>query len=201
MLKNKKLIIKIIVVLLVIILLLVTYTIIKNKIDNYIEDKIKLGEEIYNKMHNLYYYGEGIDYEIDDENQMIYIEEEKIKYYKIKNYNELFKKSITDKKLKETEKFLNIKEVENNYYIKEIGRGLSGYYGTKLKLKKVTKNKIEYKAISTLCQKDSIVTYGEGCTSDGYYEVEKPFTLVKEDGLWKVSEYTSVFQFSDRDLK
>ena len=75
------------------------------------------------------------------------------------------------------------------------------YYGTVLKIKNRRKNKIEYTAVSTLCRIDKIVPYGEGCMADGYYEIEKPFTIVKEDNKWKILEYTSIFQFSEREIK
>jgi hypothetical protein len=38
-------------------------------------------------------------------------------------------------------------------------------------------------------------------TTTGYYTIEKQFTIIKEYGKWKVLEYTSVLQFSDKELK
>ena len=85
--------------------------------------------------------------------------------------------------------------------MKDYGRGLSGYYGTGLKIKKMSKNRIEYKALSKFCEIDSRVNYGDGCSNEKYYYVEKPFVLIKEDGIWKVEEYTSVFEFKDKEFK
>ena len=182
---NKKIIISLLVFLIVLVMVIITLNIIKKERIK----KIELGDSIYEKIHNLYYYGESLKYEKDE-----------LGDYIISNY-EVIENIVSDTFIDNVNKFLNITKEDDKYYIKPVGKGLSAYYGTKLEIKKISKNKIEYKAISTLCKKDSIVAYGEGCTSDGYYEIEKPFILVKENGIWKVSEYTSVFQFSERELK
>ena len=192
---NKKIIISLLVLLIVLVMIIVICNLIKKENNK----KIELGNSIYEEIHNLYLYGNGIEYVYDDDKNRIYIEDDG-KYYEIKD-KKVFTDLISSESLDRLTKIFEIKEKDNKYYISDFGRGISNYYGTKLEIKKISKNKIEYKALSTLCEKNSIVTYGEGCTSDGYYEVEKPFTLVKEDGLWKVSEYTSVFQVSDREIK
>ena len=195
MIKNKKIIISLLVLSIVLVMIIV----ICNLIEKERIKKIELGNSIYEEIHNLYLYGNGIEYVYDDDKNRIYIEDDG-KYYEIKD-KKVFTDLISSESLDRLTKIFEIKEKDNKYYISDFGRGISNYYGTKLEIKKISKNKIEYKALSTLCEKNSIVTYGEGCTSDGYYEVEKPFTLVKEDGLWKVSEYTSIFQFSEREIK
>ena len=196
MIKNKKIIISLLVLLIVLVMIIVVCNLIKKENNK----KIELGNSIYEEIHNLYLYGNGIEYVYDDDKNRIYIEDDG-KYYEIKD-KKVFTDLISSESLDRLTKIFEIKEKDNKYYISDFGRGITNaYYGTKLEIKKISKNKIEYKAISTLCKIDSIVSYGEGCTSDGYYIVEKPFTLVKGDGKWKVSEYTSVFQFSDREIK
>ena len=196
MIKNKKIIISLLVLSIVLVMIIV----ICNLIEKERIKKIELGNSIYEEIHNLFLYGNGIEYVYDEEKNRIYIEEDG-KYYEIKD-KKVFTDLISSESLDRLTKIFEIKEKDNKYYISDFGRGITNaYYGTKLEIKKISKNKIEYKAISTLCKKDSIVAYGEGCTSDGYYEIEKPFILVKENGIWKVSEYTSVFQFSERELK
>ena len=193
--KNKKIIKTLLVLLIVLVMLILIINIIRKENNK----KIEQGSSIYEEIHNLYLYGKGIEYVYDEKNNRKYIEED-TKYYEVKEKSvleDLIAKESREKLLK----IFNIKEKDNKYYISDFGRGISNYYGTILKIKKISKNKIEYKAISKLCKKDKIVTYGEGCTRDGYYEIEKPFTIVKEDNKWKVLEYTSVFQFSDRELK
>ena len=32
------------------------------------------------------------------------------------------------------------------------------------------------------------------------YTIDKPFILVKENGKWKVDEYTSIFEFDDSEI-
>ena len=183
----KKNIKRMLVLLLVLLLVLVT-TIITNKIEKENNKKIEQGSSIYEEIHNLYYYGGDLDYKKENDK------------YVITNYS-VIENIVSKSFIPKVNEFLSIEEKDNKYYINPIGRGISNYYGTILKIKKISKNKIEYKAISKLCKKDKIVTYGDRCTSDGYYEIEKPFTIVKEDNKWKVLEYTSVFQFSDREIK
>ena len=193
--KNKKIIKTLLVLLIVLVMLILIINIIRKENNK----KIELGSSIYEEIHNLYLYGKGIEYVYDETNNRKYIEED-TKYYEVKEKS-VFEDLIAEESREKLLKIFNIKEKDNKYYISDFGRGISNYYGTILKIKKISKNKIEYKAISKLCKKDKIVTYGEGCTADGYYEIEKPFTIVKEDNKWKVLEYTSVFQFSDRELK
>ena len=183
----KKNIKRIIMLLLVLLLVLVT-TIITNKIEKENNKKIEQGSSIYEEIHNLYYYGGDLDYKKENDK------------YVITNYS-IIENIVSKSFIPKVNEFLNIEEKDNKYYINPIGKGISNYYGTILKIKKIRKNKIEYKAMTKMCKKESIVSYGEGCTSDGYYEIEKPFTIVKEDNKWKVLEYTSIFQFSEREIK
>ena len=196
-LKNKK---KIIIILLVLVIVLIGIVVIKKIVEKEINKKIELGNSIYEKVHNLYFYGGNIEYETNENKTRNYIEIDNTKYYEIKNSEEITN-LITEKMIVKTSNFLGIKVIGNKYYMKDYGRGLSGYYGTKLKIKRIARNKIEYKAISTLCQIDSLVNYGEGCSENNYYEIEKPFILIKEEGTWKVEEYTSIFEFNDSELK
>ena len=196
-LKNKK---KIIIILLVLVIVLIGGLIIKKIVEKEINKKIELGNSIYEKVHNLYFYGGNIEYETNENKTRNYIEIDNTKYYEIKNSEEITN-LITEKMIVKTSNFLGIKVIGNKYYMKDYGRGLSGYYGTKLKIKRISKNKIEYKSYSKFCYKESRVNYGEGCSENNYYEIEKPFILIKEEGTWKVEEYTSIFEFNDSELK
>ena len=196
-LKNKK---KILIIVLVLVIVLIGIVVIKNVIEEENHKKMELGNSIYEKIHNLYFYGGEIEYETDKNNKRKYIEIDHIKYYEIKNPEEITN-LITKNQFLKTSEFLNMKEIENKYYIKDYGRGLSGYYGTELKINKYSKNKIEYTAISKLCEIEYRVSYGEGCSNQKYYYIEKPFIIVKENGVWKVDEYTSIFELSDSELK
>ena len=193
--KNKK-IIKTLLVLLIVLVMLILIINIINKENN---KKIELGSSIYEEIHNLYLYGKGIEYVYDETNNRKYIEED-TKYYEVKEKS-VFEDLIAEESREKLLKIFDIKEKDNKYYISDFGRGISNYYGTKFKIKHKRKNKIEYIAISTFCKKDFIVYYGDRCMMDGYYEIEKPFTIVKEDNKWKVLEYTSIFQFSEREIK
>ena len=187
--KNKKVmgIIGLIVVVLLLLSLTFIYVINKKKK----KEKEKIGLDLYQQVHNLYYFGSVLDYdaEVLQDN-----------YVKLNNYYEI-EKIISKDYLETANKFLRIKKIEDDYYIQRVGKGISNYYGTTLKVKESTQNKIVYIAKIKLCDPKYMVTYGDGCLEEGYYEVEKPFEIVKEDGLWKVSEYTSVFELSDSEIK
>ena len=191
-----------IIMLLVFVFVLVVITVFGIVLRLYINSKIELGEEKYNLIHEFYNNGSGIEYVYNDKDEIVFIEDSSTgyKYYKV-NSNSPILDIIHDNLMNDIETLFDLKKVDGDNYIRIVGKGISGYYGTKLEIKKISKNKIEYKAISTLCYINSRTSYGEGCTSDGYYKVEKPFILIKEDGLWKVSEYTSIFQFSYREIK
>jgi len=194
---NKK---KIIIILLVIVILLVGGYFLKQFIE---KGKLALEEKgitYYDKLHNLYFFRENIDYVLDENNQRKYIEIDNKKYYEIAN-KEVIEDLVTENMLLKTSGFLNIRIINNQYYMKDYGRGLSGYYGTELKLESVNKDKLEYKALSKFCEIDSKVSYGSGCRNEKYYYIEKPFVLIKENGIWKVDEYTSVFEFEDSLIK
>ena len=192
---RKKIITALLILLIVSVILAITFNLIKK--DN--AKKIDLASSIYNRMHSLYLSGNGIEYVYDDTNNRKYIEED-TKYYEVKNID-VFNELVSEKSLDKLLDSLNVIKKDDKYYISDFGRGVSNYYGTKFKIKHKKRNKIEYIALSTFCRKDSVVYYGDRCTTDGYYEIEKPFIIVKENNKWKVLEYTSIFQFSDRELK
>ena len=149
--KNKKIIKTLLVLLIVLVMLILIINIIKKENNKTIEQ----GSSIYEEIHNLYLYGKGIEYVYDEANNRKYIEED-TKYYEVKErsvFEDLIAKESREKLLK----IFNIKEKDNKYYISDFGRGMTNtYYGTILKIKKKSKNKIEYKAITKLCKKDKI---------------------------------------------
>jgi hypothetical protein len=185
-LDNKK---KIIGFLLGLLVILVSIIIVKSYYKDYTKKAIELGNSLYEEVHNLYYYGGDLSYEKNEDGK-----------YVISNY-ETVENLISKTFLTQTNTFLNIEKKDNTYYINPTGRGLSNYYGTELKIKKVSKKKIEYIAMTKLCYIDKIVSYGDGCATDGYYTVDKPFTIIKEDGKWKIESFTSIFEFDDSDIK
>jgi len=184
---------------LVLLIVLIGIVVIRNIVEKEINKKIELGNSIYEKVHNLYFYGGEIEYKIE-ENKRKSIEVDDKKYYEISN-KKVIENLVTKNMLLKTSDFLGIKVIEDNYYMKDYGRGLSGYYGTELKIKKINKKRIEYKALSKFCEIDSRVSYGDGCNDEKYYYIERPFIIVKENGIWKVDEYTSVFEFKDSEIK
>ena len=146
-------------------------------------------QKLYDEIHNLYNYGGNLDFELTKEIDG---------YTKIKNYEEV--ENIVSKNLIEkTNTFLKIKKIENDYYMKRIGRGVSNYYGTTLVRKNKSYKKINYTAISKFCPYEHITAYG--CEVGYEYQIEMPFTVVKEQGKWKIDEYTSIFEFDESVYK
>ena len=154
----------------------------------YIASKITLGTDLYERIHNLYFYGDQLEYEQVEEK------------YKLLNYEKI-PELISKKFLPQVNQYLEITKQKYEYYINLVGKGISNYYGTELKIKKIRRNKVIYTATTKMCKVESVVTYGERCSMGGYYYIEKPFIIVKENGSWKVDEYTSVFEFSDSEFK
>ena len=149
--------------------------------------------DLYNKVHELYFFGGNVEYEIED-NQRIFIELDDSRYYKISNYSNSISDLFTENKLSDVQKYLNIEEYNNAYYMKDIGRGISNYYETTLKPKHLSINKRVFMAKSKFCKIDSQVTYGDGCRGKNEYYINKKFILKKENKVWKIDEYTSIFE-------
>ena len=175
------------------------------------EKKLKIGYSLYEKVHKMYFYGEGIDYEQDSKNNYITIEKnEKTsedkdivrKYYKIEDYNKSIKNIYSKKKIKDVEEYLHIIKENGSYYIRDIGRGMSGYLKTTLKIKYIGLTKVNFIAESSFCESGYSVSYGQGCSSEEHiYKISKTFSIKKESGKWKVDKYTSIFEFDDSLFK
>lgn len=193
--KKRKLII---ISLLVLLIVLVGLVIILKEIKKENNKKIELGNSIYEEIHDLYFSGSKLEYVYDETRNRVYKEFDDTKYYEISNY-EIFDLIASESKDR-LMKIFDIKKEEGKYYIADFGRGISNYYGTKLKISKKSKEKIEFKAISEFCLNSEIISLEE-CDKEDYYTIDKPFIIIKEDNKWKVLEYTSVFQFSDREFK
>ena len=155
---------------------------------------------LYNKVHELYFFGGDIEYEIED-NERVFIELDDSRYYKISNYSNSVSDLFTENKLSDVQKYLNIEKNNNEYYMKDIGRGISNYYETTLKLKYFLINKRVFIAKSKFCKIDSQVTYGDGCRGKNEYYINKRFILKKENKVWKIDEYTSIFEMEEESLK
>lgn len=196
---TKRNIIRILIGISLILLLTLTYRYIKNTEAR----QIKKAEELYEKAHNLYFYGKDIEY-AKENGKYVTIERSVNsrvdKYYKLSNYNEVFVKLFSSNKLKSVDIYLGIIEQNNGKYIREIGRGLSGYFGTTFEVKKASKTKITYIAKSKFCEISHRIN--DVCESEEYYyTIDKEFTIIKENGKWKIDEYTSVFEFEDSLIK
>ena len=125
----------------------------------YIKDtqkrQIKKASELYEKAYQLYFSGEGLVYSIDENNQEIYIERSNGNlvnwYYKIENYDYYVEKLFSKKGKSLVDNFLEVYKLNGDVYIREIGRGISGYYGTTFTVKSSSKSKITFKASSKFC--------------------------------------------------
>ena len=190
---------KIITCLLTGLFLLVSVIIISVSIECFKISRIEIGKSIYEDAHNLYFYGEGIEYSYNDLKERVYAEIDHEKYYKIENYDNVFEKKFTDKELKQLYNIFEITKMDNSYFVKDIGRGVSNYIETNLKIKKIRMKKLEFVASSVFCKKDKLTAFG--CLEEDRYTIDKKFIIVKEYGSWKVDEYTSVFEFSDSEFK
>lgn len=187
-----------IILLVLFILLLFVLKLFINNSDYMNKKRIFLAEKKYNQAHELYFYGKGLDYS-SDENSILISKQKGKDYFKLNTVIYL-QNNFTDKEQNDIYNFFDILEVNGNFYIKDFGRGLSGYYGTEFDIKKVSKNKISFIAKSKFCRVED--RKDNDCKSEEYYyTIDKPFVLVKENGSWKIDEYTSVFEFSDSEFK
>lgn len=187
-----------IILLILFILLLFLLKLFINNSDYMNKKRIFLAEKKYNQAHELYFYGKGLDYS-SDENSILISKQKGKDYFKLNTVIYL-QNNFTDKEQNDIYNFFDILEVNGSFYIKDFGRGLSGYYGTEFDIKKVSKNKISFIAKSKFCRVED--RKDNDCKSEEYYyTIDKPFVLVKENGSWKIEEYTSVFEFSDSEFK
>lgn len=188
---------KIIIILIsLIIILLLTCIIIINSEKNRLE-KIEIGTDLYNKAYDMYQ-GTGFKNIYDKNKKIIYYEKKhktnlnyKIteRYYAI-DYNYL-KEIFTDSALKKLKKDLKLVKKNNNYYVKEQSNIDNKYLKTKLEIKSIHLFYVKFNAISLYCDEEYRVSYGTGCSK--YKKItkkEKPFTIIKTDGKWKVKEFT-----------
>lgn len=166
--------------------------------------QIKKASELYEKAYQLYFSGEGLVYSKDKDNQEIHIERSNGNlvnwYYKIDNYDDYVNKLFSSKGKSLADNFLEVYKQNDDIYIKEIGRGISGYFGTTFTVSYYSKNKIKFKAHSKFCEVSHQIN---GLCEDEkyYYTINKPFVLVKENGKWKIDEFTSIFEFSNDEIK
>ena len=167
---------------------------------NYMNQKrIFIGEKLYKQAHDLYFYGEGFEYDLQDKNEVIILNKNNTEYYKLKSLEYIYN-NFTENEINDIKKQFDLTELNNQYYIKNFGRGISSYYGTSLTIKKVYDKKIEFVAQSRFCMIDYQI-YDSCKSEEYYYTIDRPFTLIKEDGIWKIEEYTSVFEFEDKEFK
>ena len=161
--------------------------------------RMKIGNELYEYAHKLYFYGEGFGY-----GEEKYIDREdgrKDRYYELINYEEVIESKFTKNMVEHVKEFFNIIEEDNKIYIKDIGRGIGGYRKTTLKMKSTGIGRVTFKAISEFCESNHRINY-DRCESEKYlYTVEEEFTIKKKSGKWKIDEYTSIFEFDESVYK
>lgn len=174
----------------------------------YIKDTQKrqcsLASKLYNQAHDIYFYGGNIEYEYDKDGDIIYTDRSDgnliNRYLKTKNYNEVITNLFSESMQKKVGNYLGVLIQDGTIYVKEIGKGISNYYGTTFKVKASSSSKIVFDAYSKFCKMNSKL--GEYCKNeDGYYTVKKKFVLVKENKKWKIDNYTSVFEFENDEIK
>lgn len=73
-------------------------------------------------------------------NDILSLNVDELGNYIISNY-EVIENIVSDSFIDNVNKFLNITKENDKYYIKPVGKGLSGYYGTKLEIKKLVRTK------------------------------------------------------------
>ena len=173
--------------------------------------RMKIGNELYEYAHKLYFYGEGFEY-VANENPIAgesYYEEKIIKdkkgnesrYYILDNYDEVIESKFTKGMQERVKEFFGIVEEDGKYYIKDTGRGIGGYRKTTLKIKSTGIGRVTFKAISEFCESNHRINY-DRCESEKYlYTVEEEFTIKKKSGKWKIDEYTSIFEFDESVYK
>jgi len=196
---TKRNIVRILIIISLLLTLLFAYTYIKNNQ----QIQIKRAEKLYEKAYNLYFYGGGLEfyqkdgkYDIIEQSNNYRVD----KYYKLSNYEEIIGNLFSSNKIIDVNNYLGIIEQNGDKYIREIGRGISGYFGTTFTIKKISEKKITFIAHSKFCEIAHSIN--NVCESEEYYyTVDKPFAIIKENGTWKIDEYISVFEFKDSEIK
>ena len=161
-----------------------------------------------NEILSMYVNHTGIEYKKDN-NQYVIIEKEYVtslgtkinyQYYEINNINEI-KSKFTDKMFEHVKKVLDIEKIGEKYYIVQNSKNNINYTKIDLKQRYILLNKAVYTMSVTMCERKYTLPNGN-CSSEEYlYTIDKPFILVKENGKWKVDEYTSIFEFDDSEIK
>ena len=191
---EKKKIIRYIIIALAVILVIVGFILIRNAKNKKIIEEVT---PLYNKAHELYQFGGDIIYTKVVDGGRKYIEKDGTKYYQIANFDESVAKYFTSNALKDTMEFMNIINEDGNYYIKDTGRGIGNYFGVTFKVEKASGKKRVLKASSKFCKIEHQVTYGDLCSGDNEYTIDKEFKLVKENKVWKIDSFVSIFQMGD----
>lgn len=137
-------------------------------------------QEMYYQVYNYY----SKDYFVTDEIKEI----NDNRYYKIYRINEI-KMLLSDKKFEEFIKEKKIIKQDEDYYIPVKSMQENELYilerSGEMEIKEISRNKIEL-AVQEVYYKN---TYSDFDINDLIYKVNK-FVLVKENGIWRVDEYT-----------
>lgn len=171
-----------------------------NKNDN--KHKIEMAKDMYSKIDSLYSFNNGLEYVTNDDKKINTIQRGDKIYYQIEDYKTVTNEIMTEKMTQKFTNIVNIVEDDGKYYIENMGRGSNGFIGLIFKIKAKSSKKISLIVKTKFCEIEHRVEHGDGCESEEYlYTIDKPFILVKENGKWKVDEYTSIFEFDDSEIK
>lgn len=144
-------------------------------------DAIALAQKKYERIHDYYFMdGSSDDSIIDNENE----------YYRIENYDEITT-NLTTSALQTLTNDRGIITKNGKYYILDLARGTNIYYlgNDGFEVKSITNDRLEFIVKEKYLTNSDDVGKEASEITDFEYQ-NNPFVLVKEDGKWKVDEFT-----------
>lgn len=151
------------------------------------QETLALGNEMYKKANKCYWDGVEGDY-----GNLIYnIDESGNPYYKITNIDEI-KSVLINNAFSNFCSEKGVKEKNGEYYIVAAGRGDDvSYLGNELEVDTIAESKIIFTSIEKYCaNEEDYGVYNDASEVEDIITKEYKFVIVKENGSWKVSEFT-----------
>ena len=144
------------------------------------EEALNIGNELYKKA-KAYYWTEGINYGNNLVDGM---------YYAVSNIDTV-KSFFSENGFSQFMKNNGfIQEIEGKYYRVAADRGGDiSYLGNELKVDSITENKITFTSVEKYIAKDEEWGLDESLVTE-ITKKEHKFVIVKENGIWKVEEFT-----------